>query len=577
MNNRIIPPLLLLLLAAVLLFFGLGWLGLTDRDEGSNAEAAREMIETGDWVTPTLNGEPRFAKPVMIYWLMSSAYRLMGVSEFSARFPSALFMVFLVLLQYGFLARTRNAAIALFGSTILLLNIEMIAIGRMALTDSVLIFFTTLSLYSFWLGLHGGTQWRHAFWFYYIAMAVGMLTKGPIGIVVPLLGSIPYLIITRRWSQFWRNGYPLLGLVVFAMIALPWYGVMLWIHGARYTASAQADTVGRFFHIIGGHGGTLFFYIPILLLGLFPWSGFLPAALWQTWREWRKRERLSSPAIISYSDPRELDLFAALWLVGVFIFFSLSATRLPHYIGPLYPAAAILIASFWHRCLREPETKGIRLSLWMLMILGCILGLALIASPILYSVFIDQITKEFPVARSVEPGFGPVAAGFVLIIGVGIVGYFGLSEQRRPGAFWVAGLTIAIVLLIAIGLTLPHFSKYFIDPPHELAYIAGVNLQPREPLVVYGPPKPSMLFYARRQAVMIKRGEEENMKRYLKGEGRTMILLPSRLKAELPVETAGFSPIIERYGYSLLANEPMIKLPPKAANPSGLPPNPHGL
>lgn len=564
-------------MAAFLLLFGLGWLGLTDRDEGSNAEAAREMVESGDWVTPTLNGEPRFAKPVLIYWLISSAYRVLGVSEFTARLPSALFLLALILLQYRFLTFVRNAFIGLVGGTVLLLNIEMVAIGRMALTDSVLIFWTTLSLYSFWVGLHGDGKWRHAFWFYYIGMALGMLTKGPIGILVPLLGSLPYVFITRRWNQFWNKGFPLLGLAVFAMLALPWYGVMWATYGTRYTASAQADTVGRFFIIIGGHGGTLFFYIPIVLVGLFPWSGFLSAALWQTFKSWRETWRAASRSLAQHPAAHELDLFAALWLIGVFVFFSLSATRLPHYIGPIYPAAAILIASYWNRCVTEPDPPGFRFSLWTIITLGCLLGFLLIASPMLYSAFIDQITKEFPVARSVEPGFGPTIAGFVLIIGVGIVGYFGLSEQRRSGAFWVAGLMIATVLVIAIRLTLPHFSKYFIDPPHELAYIAGVNLQPRERLIIYGPPKPSMLFYAKRQAIMIKPGEEDKMKPYLASEGRTMILLPSRLKTGLPVEAGGFSPIIERYGYSLLANEPMIKLPPKPANPSGIPPNPHGL
>ena len=257
----------------LLLFVGLGQLGFTDRDEGSNAEAAREMVESGDWITPTLNGEPRFAKPVFIYWLMSGAYHMMGVSEFTARFPSALFLVLLIVLQYAFLSFTRNAFIGLLGGLMLLLNIEMIAIGRMALTDSVLIFFTTLSLFGFWIGLHGHGRQRHAFWLYYIGMALGMLTKGPIGLVVPLLGSLPYLIVTRRWKQFWSNGFPLFGLTVFALIALPWYGAMFSIHRARYSASAQADTVGRFFNIIGGHGGTLVFYFPILFFGFFPWSG----------------------------------------------------------------------------------------------------------------------------------------------------------------------------------------------------------------------------------------------------------------------------------------------------------------
>ena len=141
------PTLILLLaMAAVLFFVGLGSTGLTDRDEGRNAEAGREMYETGDYVSPTFNYEPRFAKPVFVYWLMSLSYHAFGVNEFAARFPSALFGLGLIFLQYLFLTRCRGPVMGLFGAAMLLLNFEIIGLGRMALTDSVLIFFTTLSL-----------------------------------------------------------------------------------------------------------------------------------------------------------------------------------------------------------------------------------------------------------------------------------------------------------------------------------------------------------------------------------------------------------------------------------------------
>ncbi|MGH7167138.1 MAG: ArnT family glycosyltransferase, partial [Nitrospiraceae bacterium] len=241
MNNRS-HPVILLSLAALLFFLGLGALGLTDRDEGSNAEAAREMVETGDWITPTLNYEPRFAKPAFVYWLMSGAYRLVGVSEFAARLPSALFGVALILLQYLFLTRMRGPVLGLLGALMLLLNIGMVSIGRLALTDSVLIFFTTLALFSFWLGLHLEGRARHFFWLFYLGMALATLTKGPVGVAVPLLAVVPYLTVTRRWGQFWQRGFPLSGALLFLLLALPWYAAMFTLHGSRYTASAQADT-----------------------------------------------------------------------------------------------------------------------------------------------------------------------------------------------------------------------------------------------------------------------------------------------------------------------------------------------
>src|SRR5436309_5682669 len=272
----------LLVLCALLFFLGLGALGLTDRDEGSNAEAAREMVASGDWLTPTLNGTPRFAKPILIYWLIACSYLVFGVSEFTARLPSALFGTLLVLMQYAFATRMFGPTVGLRAALMLLLNFEVLAIGRMVLTDMVLVFFTTLSIFSFFLAASPPASKGRAkrwYWGFYLGMALATLTKGPVGVLVPLLAVLPYLLLTGRWREAARECRLLPGTVVLLLIAAPWYAAMLLLHGAGYAESARGDTVTRFFSAIGGHGGTILFYIPILFLGFFPWSGFLPAAL----------------------------------------------------------------------------------------------------------------------------------------------------------------------------------------------------------------------------------------------------------------------------------------------------------
>src|SRR5262245_6731412 len=120
---------LLTVLAALLFFLGLGSMGLTDRDEGRNAEAGREMLETGNWVSPTFNYEPRFAKPVLVYWLMSLSYKSFGVDEFSARLPSAVFGLGLILLQYLFLSRFYGAVVGLFRECMRLFCMLCIVLG----------------------------------------------------------------------------------------------------------------------------------------------------------------------------------------------------------------------------------------------------------------------------------------------------------------------------------------------------------------------------------------------------------------------------------------------------------------
>src|SRR2546427_5052938 len=150
-------------------------------------------ISSGDWITPTLNGAPRFAKPILIYWLISGSYLAFGVSEFTARLPSALFGTLLVLMQYAFATRILGPTVGLRAALMLLLNFEVLAIGRMVLTDMVLVFFTTLSIFSFFLAMQGEGRAKRWYWGFYIGMALATLTKGPVGVLVPLLAVIPYL------------------------------------------------------------------------------------------------------------------------------------------------------------------------------------------------------------------------------------------------------------------------------------------------------------------------------------------------------------------------------------------------
>ena len=563
-SKHLIHLAILAVLAGILLFVGLGSMGLTDRDEGRNAEAGREMFESGDWISPTFNHEPRYAKPVLVYWLMSLSYSLFGVDEFSARLPSAAAGVGLILLQYLFLSRLRGEVVGLFGALMLLLNLEMIGLSRMALTDSPLIFLTTLSLFSFWLGFHGHERERWWRWLFYIAMGLATLAKGPVGFLVPLLTVALFLTLTRQWSRFWYQGSPLTGALLFAALAVPWYAAMWSIHGADYAASAKANTVGRFLNPMEGHSFTIFFYIPVLFLGFFPWSGWLPFAwirAYQDWRGWRRREQ------DTLDGDRALEWFAAAWVFGIFVFFTLSSTRLPHYIGPLIPAAAILTACYWQRVLTEPLTKGIRASIHTVMGLGYLLAIGFAALPSLYPSVAGKLTKEFPLATQIDLGSGPYVASTLLLIGMALVGYFGLSESRRAGAFWAAGATLALLVLALIQLVVPGLNRYFISPPQVLAYAAGVNLGPTDQLIVYGSTRPSNVFYAKRRAIFVPKGEEATIQKALTQPGQTMVLLPETFQSMLPPEAEKLVPILKQNGYILLANRPMVSIPENATPP----------
>ncbi len=550
-STRTLHLFFILVFGSLFLLVGLGDIGLTDRDEGSNAEAGREMLESGDWISPTLNYEPRYAKPALVYWVLASTYALFGENEFTARLPSAIFGLGLLFLQYFFLNRLLGATIAFTGTFILLLNAEFVGLHRMVMTDPELVFFTTLATYSFWLGFNGEGRDRHFIWFFYIGMALAMLAKGPVGIIIPLLAVIPYLTLTRQWKTYFAHGKPLIGWTIFMAIAAPWYIAMFAIHGADYAAAAHANTTGRFANPMEGHGGTLLFYLPVLLVGFFPWSGFLPAALFQSLKEWKLFRSGEQDA----KGEGGLLFFCTLWILGILVFFTISATRLPHYILPLFPAASLLVAVFWSRCLTEESPAGLKISVRILLVTGYILSIGLVSLPAIYEYFQQKIAMEFPVAQKVGVGITPLILGAGVFLTVVLFRYFVWHETKRPQAFWVLSGAMGTLLLIVLLFALPHYGKYFINPPQELAAIAGMNLGPEDSLIQFGRKRPSLAFYAKRKVYFISPGEDELFTPHVKGKGRLMVILQSNHHPRLPHPISQFQPVLQRYGWILLSSE----------------------
>jgi 4-amino-4-deoxy-L-arabinose transferase-like glycosyltransferase len=557
-STRTLHLAFLLICGCLLLLLGLADVGLTDRDEGSNAGAAREMLETGDWISPTLNDEPRYAKPAGTYWITAGIYALFGVNDFTARLQSVAFGLALLVLQYLFLHHLRGPALAFCGSLVLLLNVEFVGIHRMVLTDPALVFFTTLAAYAFWLGFCDSNRNPRVLWLFYLGMALGTLAKGPVGILIPLLGIVPYLTLTRQWKRYFAEGRSLLGWTLCVLIAAPWYLVMLSIHGADYVAAAQANTTGRFSNPMEGHGGTLLFYFPVLLFGFFPWSGLLPAALWQSLKEWKVFRT-------GTADPRGEDgllLFCALWVSGILLFFTISATRLPHYVLPLYPPAALLVAVLWSRFLKNAWPAGLIISRRIILITGYLFSIALGSVPLIYANARDQIAVDFPAAAKIGVGVTPIVLGVLVFLGVVLFRHLVREEARRPQAFWVLSGMMGLFLLVVILFALPRFGKYFVDPPQELATIAGFNLGPQDTLIHYGRKLPSLTFYAKHKVQFINPGDHEQFFPHLQKGGRVMVILPANLRERLPHPVDSFTPILQRYGFLLLSRDPMVESAP---------------
>jgi 4-amino-4-deoxy-L-arabinose transferase-like glycosyltransferase len=330
--------LILLILSGTLSFFRLGTPGLFDADEPAYAQAAREMLETGDWITPHFNGLPRFDKPILFYWLITLSYRVFGVTEFAVRFWSALAAVILVLTIAWAGRRWFGPPADLLSGLALTTNLLTALLARAAVTDMLLTLFVTLAILAGVEALREsapGTGWATIGW---IAMGLAVLVKGPVGFVIPAMALGGSLFIFHELRRGLNRLLPWQGLLLFATITLPWYILVLAANGWTFVEGfVIKHHVSRFTGVISSHAGPLWFYLPVALVGFFPWSAYLPRAFWQAGAVARRREARE------HSD--RLLVVCACWAAGVFIFFSLAGTKLPSYLFPAFPAMALLVGA----------------------------------------------------------------------------------------------------------------------------------------------------------------------------------------------------------------------------------------
>ena len=326
------PALFLLFLCTVTLFLGLGRQALTDADESYYAESAREMIERSDWLTPYYNYEFRWQKPVLYYWLSAATYVVAGIGEWSARFWSALSGLGLVFVTAAAgRASTKHDDVGWFSGAIVATTFGCFALARMSLPDLPLAFFITLAIASAF-----DNRWMLAG----LAAGLGFLTKGPLAVVLPVLVVVPaWWVARQRWSLGVRQVGP--ALAIFLVVALPWYIAMTAEHGDAYLRSFfLSDNFERFATSKFNDPRSPFFYVPILLGGLLPWTPFLIAAMWRRAREmWEGRLAL-----------RDDEWRLLIWAAMPFLFFSVSIGKQPRYIMPVLPPIAIMLArSILHR------------------------------------------------------------------------------------------------------------------------------------------------------------------------------------------------------------------------------------
>lgn len=362
---------LLLVLSYIFLFSGLGSYSLKEPDEGRYAEIPREMLESGDYTVPRLNDVRYFEKPPLLYWAVSLSYKVFGVSEWSFRFPNALAALLCVFSLFFFVRRWTDDLAAFLGSLVLLSSFGFFAMARIVTTDMLLTFWLFLSLLCF----YGYYRERVGpfLWGFYGSMALATLTKGPVAPVL-LCASLLIFLFMEGNLAFLKEMKLARGIVLYCLIAAPWF-VIISIREKEFFDFFFIDQhLLRFISTKHKRSGPVYYFIPVLFGGMLPWSLYLPRAFAMAWKK------------------SECRLFA-IWSTLVFVFFSLSGSKLPPYILPAFPALAIPIAVLFHEY-RESSFKRHREIAGISVIMAVFaLAVLLYLSPS-FMKYIDDITME---------------------------------------------------------------------------------------------------------------------------------------------------------------------------------------
>jgi 4-amino-4-deoxy-L-arabinose transferase-like glycosyltransferase len=337
--------------AALITLPGLDSGSLWDNSETAYGEVAREILLGHDWLILHFNAVPYYVQPPLYFWLAAASALLFGVTSFALRFPSALATIALAAMTGYAVARQAGTRIGMYAGAIVASCLMLAVIGRLAIMDALLDLTVAMAIFWWFRGLETG---RDRYVIYgWMAAGFGFLAKGLVAPVIALMVIVPFFVWNNRHeptpmpsARAW-----VLGLLAFAAIAMPWPAYLVAKKGLFPLEKLFGYyTIGRYTGIIENQSGPIWYYVPVVLLGFFPWIAFLPMAAVYATRQLRALPQ----------DPRlaRLVRLAFTWMVVPLIFFSLARTKLPNYVALEFPALALFTAIYFEAVVRRGGTRS---------------------------------------------------------------------------------------------------------------------------------------------------------------------------------------------------------------------------
>jgi 4-amino-4-deoxy-L-arabinose transferase-like glycosyltransferase len=465
------------LLGAVLFFFHLGAYGLWEPDEARYAEIAREMLATHDFVVPHLNYVTYIEKPPLLYWLTAFSMRVFGVNEFAARFFNAAAAMLGIFATYFFVLRAFDPRRALLAAVILATSALYAVMAQVLTTDMLLTALTTVALFAFFRHWRDGGAWC---WLFYVAMGLAVLTKGPVGAAIPILIALIFLWRERDLGGIFRRFHVIAGSAITLAISAPWFiAITLRVPGF-FDFYFVGEYVRRVFEPSYSHGQPIYYYVPIIFLGLLPWSLLLPFLRWRA------------------AEPNPARRFCIIAATAIFVLFSLASAKLIPYILPAIPLCAILIADAIMNLVEASRESGIEAQhavpdVRRLAVIGPLLGIAgagLIAVALRASYF----TSPYPMLVR------PVLSIAATILLTGDIVCFVAFWQRR------AAMGLALLAITGTGvLVAGGYGRLIAEPTRSYARLARAIAEaaPDATLVCYPRYIQSLPFYCRRRVILV--------------------------------------------------------------------------